>query len=79
MGRVGASYSNGSGDYAIAFSTASESSQPLPDNDISPLFTGALDATEEALLNSLVAARTTTGFGGRTVQAVPHQHILRTI
>jgi D-aminopeptidase len=79
MGRVGASYSNGSGDYAIAFSTAPGGSQPLLDNDISPLFSAALDATEEALLNSLVAARTTTGFGGRTVQAVPHQHILRTI
>lgn len=69
MGRVGASYSGGSGDYAIAFSTAS-GPQLLPDNRIDPLFTAALDATEEALLNSLVAARTTVGVHGRVGHAV---------
>lgn len=77
MGRVGASYSNGSGDYAIAFSTAPADRQPLPDNEISPLFTAALDATEEALLNSLFTATTTTGFGGRTSHAVPHDALPR--
>jgi len=77
MGRVGASYSNGSGDYAIAFSTAPAPSPPLPDNDLSPLFTAVLDATEEALLNSLVAAATTTGAGGRTSHAVPHDALPR--
>jgi D-aminopeptidase len=75
MGRVGASYSNGSGDYAIAFSTSPV--KPLSDNDLSPLFTAALDATEEALLNSVAAATTTTGFRGRTSHAVSHDALLR--
>lgn len=75
MGRVGASYSNGSGDYAIAFSTSAV--PPLPDDEISPLFTAVLDATEEALLNSLSAATTTTGVHGRTSYAVPHDALER--
>jgi D-aminopeptidase len=72
MGRVGASYSGGSGDYAIAFSTAF-GRQLLPDNRIDPLFTATLDATEEALLNSLVAAKTTVGVRGRIGHALPHE------
>jgi D-aminopeptidase len=78
MGRVGASYSNGSGDYAIAFGTAPTDRPALPDNDINALFTAVLDATEEALLNSLAAATTTTGFAGRTKHAVAHD-VLRGI
>jgi D-aminopeptidase len=74
MGRVGASYSHGSGDYAIAFSTSP--GLPLPDGEINPLFTAVLDATEEALLNSLVTATTTTGHGGRTSHAVAHLKIV---
>ncbi len=77
MGRVGASYSNGSGDYAIAFSTASSPSTGLPDSEIDPLFAAAQDATEEALLNSLLGATTTTGFQGRTKHALPHDELLR--
>jgi D-aminopeptidase len=77
LGRVGASYSNGSGDYAIAFGTAPAGQPPLPDNDLNPAFTAVLDATEEALLNSLTTARTTTGFGGRTSHAVPHDVLRR--
>lgn len=72
MGRVGASYSGGSGDYAVAFSTA-PSRQLLPDNRIDPLFAATLDATEEALLNSLVAAKTTVGVQGRIGYALPHE------
>jgi D-aminopeptidase len=77
MGRVGASYSSGSGDYAIAFGTAPASRTPLPDGEINPLFSAVLDATEEALLNSLVTATTTTGVHGRTSHAVPHDALLR--
>jgi D-aminopeptidase len=77
MGRVGASYSNGSGDYAIAFSTASSARAGVPDNQIDPVFAAVQDATEEALLNSLIAATTTTGIHGHTKHAVPHDEMVR--
>jgi D-aminopeptidase len=81
--RTGASLSNGSGDYAIAFSTAEEvrriperrrSVWPYPElsNDrISPLFQSAIESTEEAIYNSLCMAETMTGFGGVTIPALP--------
>ena len=67
LARTGSSYSNGSGDFAIAFSTAadlrtrfgSSSAQPrmlLPTDGVSPLFQAALEATEEAVYNSLLKA-----------------------
>lgn len=81
LARTGSSYSNGSGDYAIAFSTAAEtrvrygataphSAATLPTDAVSPLFEAALEATEEAVYNSLLKAETTTG-NGATVQALP--------
>jgi D-aminopeptidase len=81
LARTGSSFSNGSGDYAIAFSTAAEARAPhgrqapldrrvLPTDALSPLFQGALEATEEAVYNSLLRATTTTG-QGRTVEAIP--------
>ncbi|PWU54226.1 aminopeptidase [Micromonospora sp. S4605] len=76
MGRVGASYSNGSGDYAIAFSTARPEQPPIPDGEINPVFAAVLESVEEALLNSLLTAVTTTGVGGRTSHAVPHQAVI---
>ncbi len=76
MGRVGASFSHGSGDYAIAFSTAS-SHPPMPDASLDPLFAAAMDCVEEALLNSLFMATTTTGVHGRTSHAVPHELVSR--
>ncbi|MEU2611804.1 P1 family peptidase [Micromonospora sp. NPDC007271] len=77
MARVGASYSNGSGDYAVAFSTA-EPGQPLiPDSQITPVFAAVLDSVEEALLNSLFAATTTSGVDGRISHAVPHEAVVR--
>ncbi|GAB2953873.1 P1 family peptidase [Micromonospora polyrhachis] len=77
MARVGASYSNGSGDYAVAFSTAGPDRPVIPDSEIDPVFAAVLDAVEEALLNSLFTAVTTTGVGGRTSHAVPHDAVLR--
>lgn len=76
MARTGASFSHGSGDYAIAFSTArrAETRQRLPlrGTPLSPLFVAVADATEQAILDSLCAAETTSGMG-RTVRAMPLQ------
>jgi len=80
LARTGSTYSNGSGDFAIAFSThaslrvgAATTPQArtiLPTDAVSGLFEAALDATEEAVYNSLLKATTTTG-NSRTVQAIP--------
>jgi D-aminopeptidase len=85
LGRTGASASNGSGDYAIAFSTATavrlrtlnqnERNTPrnlktLANDAASPLFLAVIEATEEAIYNSLFRANTTSG-RGRTVEALP--------
>lgn len=74
MARTGASFSHGSGDYAIAFSTARRAHlQPqalLHGGRLSPLFVAVADATEQAILDSLCAAETTTGMA-RTVHAMP--------
>ena len=69
MARTGASGSNGSGDYAIAFSTAR--GKPLLSNEaMSPLFLATIEATEEAIVDSLVKATAVTG-NGHTAEAVP--------
>jgi D-aminopeptidase len=69
LGRTGAAGNNGSGDYAIAFSTSHAAN--LATNDaMSPLFLAAIEATEEAVYNSLFRATTTTG-RGHTVEALP--------
>jgi D-aminopeptidase len=91
LARTGASGSNGSGDYAIAFSTAAEvrrriappaatDAAPAPpalratrqvsNDDMSPLFEAVIEATEEAIYNSLFMATSVTS-RGRTVQAIP--------
>jgi len=69
LGRTGAGGSNGSGDYAIAFST-SHSENLLSNDAMSPLFLAAIESTEEAVYNSLFRATTTTG-RGHTVEALP--------
>jgi len=51
----------------------------LPDTAISPLFWGAIEATEEAILNALVAAQTMTGRDGITAHALPHDRLLETM
>lgn len=86
MARTGASGSNGSGDYVIAFSThtglrtgpdgeARQRVAPLASERLSPLFLAAIESTEEAIYNSLFQARTTTGARG-TVEALPLQRTL---
>ncbi len=81
LARTGSSYSNGSGDFAIAFSThpalrvtfgdpAPRPRTILPTDGMSPLFQAALEATEEAVYNSLLRATTVTGRGA-TAEAIP--------
>jgi D-aminopeptidase len=69
MARTGAAGSNGSGDYAIAFSTV-RSGTPLSNDAMSPLFLATIEATEEAIVNSLLRATTVTS-NGRMVEALP--------
>ena len=89
LGKTGGIESNGSGDYAIAFSTskdvrvAYESKTPLQqmtvvrNDDMSPLFMAAIEATEEAILNSLFHAETTTGRDHHRIEALPVDKVLR--
>jgi D-aminopeptidase len=80
LARTGSTYSNGSGDFAIAFSTHSAlrrrgldapQLRTLLGNDaVSGLFEAVLEATEEAVYNSMLKATDTTG-NGRTVRALP--------
>jgi len=81
LARTGSSYGNGSGDFAIAFTTSPELRQRfgesaprartiLPPEAVSPLFQAALEATEEAVYNSLFKATTVTG-RGNTAEAIP--------
>jgi len=82
IARTGGSASNGSGDYAIAFSTAPQvrihandkaltrSTEVMTNDGMSPLFLAAIEATEEAVYNSMFKATTMTG-NGHTVEALP--------
>ena len=71
LARTGSSGSNGSGDYVIAFSTVKPDTVPVLDNEaMSPLFLAAIEATEEAIYNSLFKATTVTG-RGHTIEALP--------
>ncbi len=87
VGRVGGIMSNGSGDYVIAFSTAEEvridhdgrdrhAFAELSNAAMTPLFLAAIEATEEAILNSLFAAETMTGHEGRTIEALPVEKVM---
>ncbi|MEU4379660.1 P1 family peptidase [Micromonospora echinofusca] len=76
MARVGSDFAGGSGDYALAFSTADTQTPTAPESDLEPVFAAVLEAVEEALLNSLFMARTTVGVAGRVKYAVPHDRML---
>ncbi|HLY04813.1 MAG TPA: P1 family peptidase [Rhizomicrobium sp.] len=88
MARTGSSGSNGSGDYAIAFSTAPQlrirtddksltQHVELVTNDaMSPLFEAVIEATEEAIYNSMLRATTVTG-NGHTVEALPIDRVVQ--
>ncbi len=70
LARTGSSFANGSGDFAIAFSTANTRRETVTSDGMSPLFEAALEATEEAVYNSLLKATSVTS-RGRTVEAIP--------
>jgi L-aminopeptidase/D-esterase-like protein len=81
LARTGATSGNGSGDIFIAFSTANPQAAGVPDiatvrmlsnERISALFSATVQATEEAIVNALVAGETMRGAGGRTIEALPH-------
>lgn len=85
LGRLGSISGDGSGDIFIAFSTANpgvglEQNKPapvqmLPNAQMDALFEATVQATEEAVVNALVAAKTMTGFDGHTVPALPHDRL----
>ncbi|MFC8597794.1 P1 family peptidase [Isoptericola sp. NPDC057191] len=75
MGRVGADFTHGSGDYGLAFSTADPAAPLVLDDALDPLFAAVMDAVEEALLASVLTATTTVGHRG-TAYAVPHRPLL---
>lgn len=88
LGRTGGIASNGSGDYVIAFSTdpalrvphssreKTVSGRFLLNDETSPLFMAAIEAAEEAILNSMFAAETMEGVGGARIERLPVEEIL---
>ncbi len=88
LARTGGIASNGSGDYVIAVSTAKECRIPynsdnavqtlpsLRNSAMTPLFLATIEATEEAILNSLFAAQTMTGRNGHEIKALAKKQVL---
>ena len=84
LGRVGSIAGNGSGDIFIAFSTANPNASDIehvqdlkmvPNDSLDPLFAATVQATEEAIVNAMVAAGDMTGIDGHRVQALPHDQL----
>ncbi len=85
IGRVGGRGENSSGDIFIAFSTANAAEigknegvatlQMLPNDRINMLFGATVQATEEAIINAMVAAETMKGYKGNTIYALPHDRL----
>jgi L-aminopeptidase/D-esterase-like protein len=84
LGRNGSISGNGSGDIFIAFSTANPGAgaaghvvdlKMLPNEKIEPVFAATVQATEEAIINAMVAAETMTGIENHRVRALPHDQL----
>lgn len=84
LGRDGSYSGDGSGDIFIAFSTANPGAvgpkglhqlTMLPNDSLDPIFLATVQATEEAVINAMVAARTMTGINDHTVIALPHDRL----
>jgi L-aminopeptidase/D-esterase-like protein len=84
LGRNGSYSGDGSGDIFVAFSTANPGAaapkgvrdlKMLPNDSIDPLFLATVQATEEAIVNAMIAAETMIGIGGHTVIALPHDRL----
>ena len=88
LARTGSTSGNGSGDIFIAFSTANPHANQEPgpntiktisNEHMSPLFTATVEATEEAIVNALVAGQTITGIDGHTVIGLPREELQRSL
>ncbi|MDF2156702.1 P1 family peptidase [Algoriphagus sp. CAU 1675] len=90
LAKTGGIASNGSGDYVIAFSTSEglrspysaernqlESAEYLRNDDMTSLFLAVIEATEEAIVNSLFAAETMEGKDGHLVEALPKEEVVK--
>ncbi len=90
IARTGGHCSNGSGEYAIAFSTAVDLRSPYDGGDkflvggeelrndrMTPLFEAVIEATEEAVINSLFAAKTMTGRNNLTIHSLPINKVIK--
>ena len=89
LAKTGGIASNGSGDYVIAVSTAkscripyrsaerTNTSTTLRNEAMTPLFLATIEATEEAILNSLFTAETMTGRNGHTIEALPKKQVMQ--
>ena len=84
IGRTGSIAGNGSGDIFIAFSTANPGASDVghvvdvrmvPNGSLDPLFAATVEATEEAIVNAMVAATDMTGINGHHVRALPHDQL----
>jgi L-aminopeptidase/D-esterase-like protein len=84
LARTGSTSGNSSGDIFIAFSTANPGAdkepgpntvQTVSNERISPLFQATVEATEEAIVNAMVAAPTMTGIDGHTIEGLPHEKL----
>ncbi|MBV8476158.1 MAG: P1 family peptidase [Acidobacteria bacterium] len=84
LGRDGSYSGDGSGDIFIAFSTANPGASAskglhqvtmMPNDELDPIFLATVQATEEAVINAMVAAKTMTGVNDRTVVALPHDRV----
>ncbi len=84
LARTGSTSGNGSGDIFLAFSTANAHADRVPgpnpvmtvaNERMNPLFSATVEATEEAIVNAMVGARTMTGIDGHTVIALPHDQL----
>lgn len=84
LGRNGSISGNGSGDIFVAFSTANPHSEGgkepvdikmLPNDTLDPIFAATVQATEESIVNAMIAAETMTGIEGHKVIALPHDKL----
>ncbi len=84
IARLGGLGTNGSGDIFVAFSTANDAAwsregttglRMLANDEMSPFFAATVEATEESIVNAMVAAETMEGIDGNTAHALPHARL----
>jgi len=88
LARTGSTSGNGSGDLFLAFSTADRATKlegvndgvrMLANESMNPLFDATVQATEEAIVNAMVASDTMTGVDGHTVIGLPHDRLVKVL